>query len=63
MNKEEFLDFLQREFTLDGTHVALIVNIVDYAKELPKDKQQPFLLRMLDAEIGLTEEEIKQINL
>lgn len=64
MNRQEFLDFVSRNFYIGGDAMRLINNILVYAEQdVPPDGRQAFLTAMLEGTIGLTDEEISQISL
>lgn len=64
MNRQEFLDFVSRNFYIGGDAMRLIDNILVYAeKDVSPDDRKAFLTAMLDGTIGLTDEEIRQISL
>lgn len=63
MDKQEFLMFIDEEFIITNTAKRLISNILDYAEALPHEEQYQFLIATLDGTIGLSEKEIRQIEL
>ena len=63
MDKQEFLMFIDENFDIDGAAKRLISNILDYAESLPHEEQYQFLISMLDGTIGLSEAEIRGIEL
>lgn len=62
MDREEFLEYINKNFEIDGATKRLIDNILFYASSLPTEEQYPFLNAMLDGTIGLSESEIRQID-
>ena len=64
MNREEFLGYLNKEFSLSSDCMKIIQNILYYIEEqnLFEHEQHSILSDLLDG-IGLTEDEINMINL
>lgn len=60
MQTEQFIEYLESHFGLDGVSLALIRNIIEYARSQFKDigARKLFLEDMLDAKIGFTPAEI-----
>ena len=63
MDKQEFLEYIDDNFSLDGAAKRLIANVLNYAELLPYSEQYPFLTEMLDGTIGLSDSEIRKIEL
>ena len=64
MNREEFLEYLNKEFSLSSDCRRIINNILYYVEEqdLFEHEQHSIISDLLDG-IGLTEDEIDMINL
>ena len=62
MNEREFYDYLQKNFTLDGTSSRLVQNIINFVcdgdHEYAEDAHRE-LWHLLDNTFGVTEEEVK----
>ena len=64
MNREEFLEFVRKNFNIGGAAMRLIDNILQYAERIVDlDERREFLNDTLMDAIGLTEEEIAKISL
>ena len=64
MNREEFLEFVSKNFNIGGDAMRLIDNILLYAERIVDlDERRGFLNDTLMDAIGLTEEEIAKISL
>ena len=63
MDKQEFLAYIDDNFSLDGAAKRLIANILNYAESLPCSEHYTFLTQMLDGTIGLSDSEIRRIEL
>lgn len=64
MNREEFLEFVSKNFNIGGAAMRLIDNILQYAERIVDlDERQKFLNDTLMGTIGLTEEEVAKISL
>lgn len=63
MNKSEFLNYLEDNYSISGEAFRLIRNILDYAENFYGDEQYNVLCTLLDGTIGLSDSEIKKINL
>lgn len=63
MNKEQFLEYIWENFTLDGTSQRLITSFVDYvcAQSDDDETKRAILYSVLDS-IGMELEEIKQLQ-
>ena len=63
MNKEQFLEYIWENFTLDGTSQRLITSFVDYVCAQSDDDETKWaiLYTVLDS-IGMELEEIKQLQ-
>lgn len=63
MNKEQFLEYIWENFTLDGTSQRLIMSFVDYvcAQSDDDETKRAILYSVLDS-IGMELEEIKQLQ-
>lgn len=62
MNKEEFYDYIQAQFNIDGTASRLISNILDFAEGMDANDQYRVLTALLDGTIGLTDAEIRKVE-
>ena len=65
MNREEFIQYIERNFNVSGSTVRLISNILYYVEVqgVDEDEQHDMLSFMLDGTIGLLDSEIRQICL
>lgn len=63
MNKTEFMDYLVENYSISGEAYRLIGNILDYAERFCGDEQYHVLCDLLDGTIGLSDREIRKINL
>lgn len=63
MNKEQFLEYIWENFTLDGTSQRLITSFIDYicARSDDDETKWAILYSVLDS-IGMELEEIKQLQ-
>ena len=63
MNKEQFLEYIWENFTLDGTSQRLITSFIDYvcAQSDGDETKWAILYSVLDS-IGMELEEIKQLQ-
>jgi len=63
MNKEQFLEYIWENFTLDGTSQRLITSFIDYVCAQSDDDETKWaiLYSVLDS-IGMELEEIKQLQ-
>lgn len=63
MNKEQFLEHIGENFTLDGTSQRLIASFVDYvcARSDDDETKWAILYSVLDS-IGMELEEVKQLK-
>ena len=63
MNKEQFLEYIWENFTLDGTSQRLITSFIDYVCAQSDDDETKWaiLYSVLDF-IGMELEEIKQLQ-
>ena len=63
MNKEQFLEYIRENFTLDGTSQRLIVSFVDYVCALSDDDKTKWaILYSVLESIGMELEEVKQLQ-
>ena len=64
MDKEQFYNYICENFSLNGTSLRLIRNILDYraVQGCPYEEQQAMLSALLDG-FGLTEKEIWKVRL
>jgi len=60
MNEKEFYNYIQENFTLDGTSSRLVQNIIDFVSEEWDEVESAHidLWRLLDGAFGLTEKEV-----
>ena len=64
MNIEEFMNYLSENFSISGEASRLIYNILIYAKiHIEPIEQYEFLSEMFEGTIGLSDREIRKINL
>ena len=65
MNREEFIQYIEKNFDVSGSTVRLISNILYYVEVqgVDEDEQHDMLSFMLDGTIGLLDSEIRQICL
>lgn len=64
MNKSEFIAYVEKNFDVSGEFGRLLVNVLTYAENnIDPDYQHQYLCDMLDGTIGLSEAEIRKINL
>lgn len=65
MNREEFIQYIEKNFDVSGSTVRLIINILSYVEVqgVDEDEQHDMLSFMLDGTIGLSDSEIRQICL
>ena len=63
MNIADFMFYLYTNYTISGEAHRLIANILHYAKTLPKEERHPFVIKMLEGTIGISEDEIRKIEL
>ena len=64
MNKEQFLEYIWENFTLDGTSQKLIASFVDYVCAQSDDDETKWtiLCSVLDS-IGMESEEVKKVKI
>ena len=63
MNRNEFMQWLQENFDLDGgAAFRLVYNILCYTEQFAEDEHYNILTELLDG-IGLSDNEIKDIYL
>ena len=65
MNREEFVQYVRENFNVSVEFLRLLRNVLDYAasKYFDEFELRDYMNYLLDGTIGLSEEEIKQINL
>lgn len=64
MNKNEFMEYIEENFAIDGESKRLIYNILWFVEHnYDKDEQYNVLSLLLDGAIGLSDEEIRRIRL
>jgi len=65
MNKEDFLQYIDENFSCDGSAKRLISNILDYVETniIGENEQYLALCELLNGTIGLSDAEIKKICL
>lgn len=63
MNKEQFLEYIWENFTLDGTSQRLITSFIDYVCAQSDDDETKWVIlySVLDS-IGMEPEEVKQLQ-
>lgn len=63
MTKEEFMEWVRREFDVPGSTQRMMENVLDYVETLPEESHYATLTALLDGAIGLTDAEIRRISL
>ena len=65
MNKEEFLEYIAKNFTISGEARRLVESILDYVavQGMSEEEQHYTLYMLLDGAIGLEQSEINSIKL
>lgn len=65
MNKEDFKEYIDKNFNIDICAKRLISNILDFVeKNYPEENEQyNVLCELLDCTIGLSDEEIRKVYL
>lgn len=63
VNKEEFMKWARATFDLPGSTQRMMENVLDYVETRPEEEHYAALTALLDGTIGLTDAEIRQINL
>lgn len=65
MNKDQFIEYIEKNFDIDGAAVRLISNILDYVESNSKDTDDQYnmLCDLLDGTIGLSDAEIRKVCL
>lgn len=64
MDRDDFMRYLEENFNMTGALGRMISNILDYAAGIADENQQyRFLCDMFDNTIGLSDREIRMINL
>lgn len=64
LNKAEFIAYVEKNFDVSGEFGRLLNNVLTYAENsIDPENQHAFLCDMLDGTIGLSEAEIRKINL
>lgn len=63
MNKQQFFEYIQKNFNIDGASQRLIWNILSYieANYPEKNEQYNALVSLLDGTIGLEDRELKKV--
>ena len=63
MNKQQFFEYIQENFNIDGASQRLILNILDYVEaNYPEENEQyNALVSLLDGTIGLEDRELKKV--
>lgn len=63
MNKQQFFEYIQENFNIDGASQRLILNILDYveANYSEENEQYNALVSLLDGTIGLEDRELKKV--
>ena len=63
MNKEQFLEYIRENFTLDGTSRGLIASFVEYVCALSDDDETKWaILYSVLESIGMELEDVKQLQ-
>ena len=65
MNKDEFMTYIDENFSIDGSAKRLIKNILDYVETHIEGENEQYLALcdLLDNTIGVSDAEIKKIYL
>lgn len=65
MNKQQFFEYIQKNFNIDGASQRLIWNILSYieANYSEKNEQYNALCSLLDGTIGLEDAELKKVHM
>ena len=65
MNRQEFVEYINKNFNVSIEFLRLLDNVLNYAERhsWSEDEIYNYLDFMLDCNIGLTQQEIKQIIL
>lgn len=64
MNRDEFMLYIQDNFDISGESFRLIANILQFASTISNEADRyHFLCDMLEGTIGLSDREIRQIDL
>lgn len=65
MNKKEFMQYIDENFSCDGAAKRLIKNILDYVETHIREENEQYLALcdLLDGTIGLSDMEIRKIYL
>lgn len=64
MNKNEFMEYIEENFSIGGESKKLIYNILWFVEHnYYEDEQYHVLSLLLDGTIGLSDEEIRKIRL
>lgn len=65
MNKPEFMDYLNENFSLTGEEYGFINNILDFVANNYTDENEQYLAlsELFENTIGLSDKEIRQISL
>ena len=65
MNKQQFFEYIQENFNIDGASQRLILNILDYveANYSEENEQYNALVSLLDGTIGLEDAELKKVHM
>ena len=63
MNKQQFFEYIQKNFNIDGASQRLIWNILSYIEaNYPEENEQyNALCSLFDNTIGLTDSELKKV--
>ena len=65
MSKSEFIQYIRDNFNVSVEFLRLLTNVLDYAtsKYFDEFELRDYMNYLLDGTIGLSDEEIKKINL
>ena len=65
MNKQQFFEYIQENFNIDGASQRLILNILDYveANYSEENEQYNALVSLPDGTIGLEDAELKKVHM
>ena len=64
LNRAEFIAYVEENFDVSGEYGRLLNNVLIYAENsIEPENQHAFLCDMLEGTIGLSEAEIRKINL
>lgn len=65
MNREQFIEYIEENFTVSGEAKRLIDNILFFVEEQEVEETEQYLMlcKLLDGTIGLSDSEIRKVVL